>query len=314
MTKARRRIDGPSHAVVQARNAARSASRAGFGFAPMTVLTTSPPRYTFMAGMDVIWYLAAVWGLSSTLSLTTLILPACSAAIWSRIGETARQGPHHSAQKSTRIVSSDFRTSFSKVASVTSCAVDIVLSLFLDWFRYAKCSWVRLRRHGHDGLGKLGQVVLGVERRDRAGTGGGNRLAVGGVDHVAGSENAGDRRARTAALNRNRAFRGQLELTVNQVGSRVGADGDKDSIDIQRRFGAVNGVEQADARDLSVAVDVLHRLVEQELDLRVGEGAVLHRLGCAQLIAAVDHVDLVGELGQEGGLLHGGRSEEHTSE
>src|ERR1700712_5980568 len=91
-----------------ARNSARSASRAGFGFAPMTVLTTSPPRNTFIAGMEVIWYFIAIWGLSSTLSLTILIFEECSAAIASRIGETARHGPHHSAQKSTMIVSSEF--------------------------------------------------------------------------------------------------------------------------------------------------------------------------------------------------------------
>ena len=36
------------------RKSARSASSAALGFAPMIVLTTWPPLYTFMVGMDVI--------------------------------------------------------------------------------------------------------------------------------------------------------------------------------------------------------------------------------------------------------------------
>ena len=45
---------GFSDRSAQAKNSARSASRAGFGLAPITVLTTSPPRKTFIAGIDVI--------------------------------------------------------------------------------------------------------------------------------------------------------------------------------------------------------------------------------------------------------------------
>ena len=46
--------------------------------------------------------------------------------------------------------------------------------------------------------------------------------------------------------------------------------------------------------------------VPGELDLRVGEGALLHDLGGAQLAAAVDQGDLGAEAGQEGGLLDRG--------
>src|ERR1700712_438693 len=100
----------------------------------MTVLTTSPPWYTFIAGVEGIWYFAAACGFSSTLSLTISILSACSAAIWSRIGPTARPGPHHSAQKSTRIVFSLLRTSLSKEESVTERAADIVVILLMRWW------------------------------------------------------------------------------------------------------------------------------------------------------------------------------------
>src|SRR5215210_4821436 len=46
-----------------------------------------------------------------------------SSAMRSRIGETAWQGPHHSAQKSTRTGSSLFSTSWSKVDPVTAVAI-----------------------------------------------------------------------------------------------------------------------------------------------------------------------------------------------
>src|ERR1700712_6001263 len=97
----------------------------------MTVLTTSPPRKTFIAGIDVIWYFIAICGLSSTLSFTILILSECSDAIWSRIGETARHGPHHSAQKYTMMVSPESRTSAWNESSVTAFALDMMLLPFV---------------------------------------------------------------------------------------------------------------------------------------------------------------------------------------
>lgn len=51
---------------------------------------------------------------------------------------------------------------------------------------------------------------------------------------------------------------------------------------------------------------MLHGLVEQELDLRVRERAVLHGLGRPKLVASVDHVDLVCELREERCLFHRG--------
>src|SRR5690606_34322511 len=51
-------------------------------------------------------------------SLATVSLPACSSAIWSRMGAIILHGPHHSAQKSTRMGSEEPETISSKVASV----------------------------------------------------------------------------------------------------------------------------------------------------------------------------------------------------
>src|SRR5215471_7136155 len=64
-------------------------------------------------------YLVAVAGFSSTLSLTILTLPFIVPAISSRAGAIMRQGPHHSAQKSTTTGLAHRRTSASKVASDT---------------------------------------------------------------------------------------------------------------------------------------------------------------------------------------------------
>src|SRR5437868_562205 len=58
------------------------------------------------------------------LTLTSLSLR--SSAIRSSTGATAWQGPHHSAQKSTSTGSPDCSTSFSKVASVTSIAIQFL--------------------------------------------------------------------------------------------------------------------------------------------------------------------------------------------
>src|SRR6266702_3864770 len=101
-------------------NGARSRSSAALGLAPMICFTTSPPWKTLIVGIETMPYEAATRGFSSTLSFTTVMSSLCSLAISSRIGETARQGPHHSAQKSTMTVLSLLRTSTSNEASVTA--------------------------------------------------------------------------------------------------------------------------------------------------------------------------------------------------
>src|SRR5450755_1987849 len=58
--------------------------------------------------------------LRSTSILPKVILPLYSPASSSTIGAIARQGPHQAAQKSTSTGLSDFSTSESKLASVTS--------------------------------------------------------------------------------------------------------------------------------------------------------------------------------------------------
>src|SRR5450755_4150325 len=67
--------------------------------------------------------------LRSTSILPTLTLPSYSPASSSTMGAIARQGPHQAAQKSTSTGLSDFNTSESKFASVTSTVVVVLLAI-----------------------------------------------------------------------------------------------------------------------------------------------------------------------------------------
>src|SRR5215468_12383255 len=72
-----------------------------FGAAPTWREAISPPLKIISVGIDITPYFDAVFGLSSTLSFTILTLSPMAPAISSSAGAIMRQGPHHSAQKST---------------------------------------------------------------------------------------------------------------------------------------------------------------------------------------------------------------------
>src|SRR3954466_5821818 len=65
-------------------------------------------------------YLRGICGFSSMLTLATVTLPAMSVASSSRNGAIILQGPHHSAQKSTRTGSLARKTVSSKLLSLTA--------------------------------------------------------------------------------------------------------------------------------------------------------------------------------------------------
>src|ERR1044071_771301 len=90
-----------------------------FGAAPTWREAISPPWKIIRVGIDITPYFDAVFGLSSTLSFTILTLSPIAPAISSSAGAIMRQGPHHSAQKSTTTGPSALRTSVSKSASET---------------------------------------------------------------------------------------------------------------------------------------------------------------------------------------------------
>src|SRR4029077_15144186 len=88
-----------------------------FGAAPAWREAISPFLNSISVGIDMMPYFAAVSGFSSTLSLTILTLSPSAPEISSSAGAIMRQGPHHSAQKSTTTGADDFSTSASKLAS-----------------------------------------------------------------------------------------------------------------------------------------------------------------------------------------------------
>src|SRR6202035_5044867 len=72
-----------------------------FGAAPTWREASWPSLNSISVGIDMMPNLAAVFGFSSTLSLTILTLPLSDLEISSSAGAIMRHGPHHSAQKST---------------------------------------------------------------------------------------------------------------------------------------------------------------------------------------------------------------------
>src|SRR5688572_5020207 len=103
----------------------------GFGWYPTMRSASRPFLNTIMVGIARTPKRPAVIGLASTSSFTTRILSPCSFATSSRTGPTIRHGPHHVAQKSTRTGVSDFRTSCSKLWSVTTCGFPITAVSFV---------------------------------------------------------------------------------------------------------------------------------------------------------------------------------------
>src|SRR3954447_25292866 len=120
------------------------------------------------------------------LSLAIVSLSPCSEAISSSTGATILQGPHHSAQKSTRTGLSLPSTSSAKVASVT---VTVLPAMEMSSSRWSGCSGVATGGAAvlcppppSALVERLGEPALGVDRRGRAGTGRRDRLAVDVVD------------------------------------------------------------------------------------------------------------------------------------
>src|SRR5215204_3014651 len=279
-------------------------------------------------------YSAATFGFSSTLSLTTEILSACSPAISSRIGDTWRHGPHHSAQKSTTTGLSFCSTSLAKLASVTVLvlAPTVFLSRFRGSVRRAwQCSPRRTRPYGagfpgattpgrgsagHGGLGHLGRVAgrqLVVQRREvalrvesggAAGAGRGDRLPVGVVDDVTAGEDAGQVGLGGRGVDQDVALVVAADLLGEELAARVVPDRHEQPGDVELGLLAGARVAHPHAADLVLAEDVDDLAVPEEADLVVREGALLHDLGGPQAIAPVNDRHRPREAGEEGGLLH----------
>src|SRR4051794_24098983 len=82
-------------------SASKNRATAAGGWTPTNSDTSLPSLNALTAGMPWIWNACAMRGLASVSSLARTTWPSRSAAACSRIGPSARHGPHHSAQKST---------------------------------------------------------------------------------------------------------------------------------------------------------------------------------------------------------------------
>src|SRR5215469_5239543 len=122
-----------------------------------------------MVGMPRTPYLVGTCGFSSMLSLAMVTLSPSSAESSSRAGAIMRQGPHHSAQKSTRTGFLASRTSAWNEASDTLRGMDVILGndgstisrnappQGQDWSRLAGHETLGYPRHLHvqNHIGKL---------------------------------------------------------------------------------------------------------------------------------------------------------------
>src|SRR5690554_3339811 len=87
---------------------------------------------------------------SSTLTLTTLSLSPSSLLTSSTTGATMRQGPHHSAQKSTNTGWSELSTSCSNSAPVISLAILIILpKIFFNVFSCTESGYTAVADSGY---------------------------------------------------------------------------------------------------------------------------------------------------------------------
>ena len=98
---------------------------------------------------------------------------------------------------------------------------------------------------GRRDLRRVAQVPLGVERGLAAGAGGGDGLAVGVVDEVAGGEDAGQVGPRRLALGDDVALVVDVDLAADDLRLRLVADRDERAADLERPSLAVLGVAQA---------------------------------------------------------------------
>ncbi|VXB98138.1 hypothetical protein CITRIK5_70408 [Citricoccus sp. K5] len=256
----------------------------------------------------------AAWGLSSTLSLATVILSACSVAISSRMGLSMRQGPHHSAQKSTMTGLSEFRTFSWKSWSVTSMVLMVPPDGFgLECRQGAgiQVCGVRCLDGGRNQFLDVRKVMLDVLGGDASAAGGGDGLTIGRVGDIPGSEDAGKRGARAGVVDPDRAVGIELDLVLDEIGPGIRSDGHEQAGDVQGGLLAGLQVAQVQGLELLLAVEARDLGVPDELDLLVGQGPIGHGLRGTQVITAVDHRDLGRELGEEQGLLHGGVAPAH---
>src|SRR5580692_1217102 len=150
------------------------------------------------------------------------------------------------------------------------------------------------------------EPALGVDGGHATRPGRRDGLTVVVVLDVAAGEDAVDAGAGGAVERLDVAVVGQFELALEERRVRFVADGDEEAGGIELRLLAGDGMAHLESAHLGVAHDVGDHGVPQELDLGVGLGPLLHDLGGPEVLATVHEGDLLGEAGEEVGLLEGG--------
>src|ERR1700739_2783992 len=124
-----------------------------FGAAPTWREAISPPLKIIKVGIDITPYFEAVFGLSSTFSFTILTLSPIAPEISASAGAIMRQGPHHSAQKSTTTGPVALSTSASKSASETLPTAIWNTSFGLERCGLGIAAWIMCQTYERDVAG-----------------------------------------------------------------------------------------------------------------------------------------------------------------
>src|SRR5215210_6975356 len=152
-------------------------------------------------------------------------------------------------------------------------------------------------------LAPLLEPALAVDGGPAAVAGGRDGLTVAGVRDITGGKHAGDACHGVLLLDDVAALF-HLDLSLEEGGCRGVPDCREEAANLDGPLLTGVRVPEAHPLDGVVAQDLLHDRVCYELDLGVLTRPLEHDLGRPELIAAVDQKDLIGELGEDAGLLH----------
>jgi hypothetical protein len=188
------------------------------------------------------------------------------------------QGPHHSAQKSTKIGFSEEPMTSSKVASVSV----VICSLIITSKDDAVSCVAHTILATEVALVTLGfEPTFGVDGGNAARPGSRDRLAVDVVLHVARGEESFDIRERSESGAHVAVL---LEINLASDQRRIGnvANRNKDAGHVQDPFFAGHGVTNFQPGHLVITQYFGDLGIPFKANLLVGEGASLHDLGCSQ--------------------------------
>src|SRR5205814_6715991 len=185
------------------------------------------------------------------------------------------------------------RASLASSASLAVCATDTRYTRRRRlWFQ----DFARRRRHEVRGVvgrfignGQAVEIALGVDRGHAARAGGGNRLTIDVVLHVACGKHPRTGRLRPV-MRADVAGFVELDLAAEERGIRRVADRDEDAVERHVRDPGRLEIPHVDAGHFTAleVLDVGDLRVPDELDLRVRERFVLHDLRRAQRVAPMD--------------------------